>query len=43
MATKVTDKTTSIKRLNKRKKIGAGDSGLLSNKIRKIKLKPTNQ
>lgn len=39
MATKVTEKTTSVKRLTKRKKIGAGDAGLLSNKIKKVKVK----
>lgn len=37
MATKETTKKVSIRKLTKKKKLGAGDAGLLSDKIRKIK------
>lgn len=39
MATKETTKKVSIMKVTKKKKIGAGDAGLLSNKIRKVKSK----
>lgn len=39
MATKATEKTVSLKKVSKKKKMGAGDAGLVSNKIRKIKSK----
>ena len=38
MATKETTKKVSIRKVTK-KKIGVGDAGLLSNKIRKVKSK----